>query len=108
MDTIWLFVIIPVAFVGMWAGVTLLLAFLSGWTSLARTYRGRLTTVAASVPMGSGVMSRFAIPTTYRNILNVAVGPEGVQLSVFPLFALGSPPIVIPWSDLGQCESYRL
>ena len=53
-------------------------------------------------------MSRFGIPVRYRNCLNVSVGDEGVQLSVFPLLALGSPRLLIPWSDVGSCRSYRL
>jgi hypothetical protein len=101
---LWLF---PVAFIARWAGVTLLLAFFSGWTSLAKTYRGRLTTVASSVSMGSGGLNRFGFPVSYRNILNASIGAEGVELSVFPLFALGSPPLLIPWSHMERCESYR-
>src|SRR5215213_5601081 len=108
MDTTWLFVLVPVAFVGLWAGVTLLTAFISGWTSLAQSYRGRLATVADSVGMGSGFITRFGIPMGYSSILNVAMGDEGVQLSLFPLFAIGSPPLLIPWSEMGQAESYRL
>ena len=108
MDTRYLFVLIPVFFVGIWSGVTVLLAFLSGWTVLARSYRGALASVAASVSMGSAIMSRFGIPVSYKHILNVAVGAEGVELSVFPLFALASPRLLIPWSDVGPCESWRI
>jgi hypothetical protein len=35
------------------------------------------------------------------------VGGEGVELSVFPLFTLASPRLLIPWSDLGDRRSYR-
>jgi hypothetical protein len=107
MDTRYLFVLIPVFFVGIWAGVTVLIAFLSGWTVLARSYRGGLASVAASVSMGSAIMSRFGLPVSYKHILNVAVGAEGVELSVFPLFALASPRLLIPWSDMAECRSYR-
>jgi hypothetical protein len=108
MDTTYLLVLIPVAFVAVWAGVTVLLALVSGWTSLARTYRGGLASVADSVSMGSAVISRFGIPVSYNHVLNVSIGSEGVQLSLFPLFALASPRLLIPWSDMAQCESYRL
>jgi hypothetical protein len=107
MKPIYLLVLIPVFFVAMWAGVTTLLAFLSGWTSLARSYRGSLSSVAANVSMQSAVMRRFGIPVSYRHILNVAVGAEGVQLSVHPLFSLASPPLLIPWSDMAECRNYR-
>jgi hypothetical protein len=108
MDTSWLFVLIPVFFVGLWAGVTLLLSFLSGWRSLARTYRGSLRSVARVVSMGSGMMTRFLFPVSYSGVLNVAVGAEGVELSVFPLFAPGSPRLLIPWNQMAQCRSYRM
>jgi hypothetical protein len=107
MDPTYLFVLVPVAFVGMWAGVTALLSFLSGWTSLARSYRGGLASVAGSVSMGSGIISRFGLPVSYNHILNVSVGGEGVELSLFPLFALTSPRLLIPWSDMAECRSYR-
>lgn len=108
MDTTWLFVLIPVFFVGLWAGVTLLLSFLGGWRSLARTYRGGLTSVARGVSMGSGMMTRFLFPVSYSGVLNVAVGAEGVELSVFPLFGLGSPRLLIPWNHVAECRSYRM
>jgi len=108
MDTTSLAVLDLVAFAGMWAVVTLLISFFGGWTSLARTYRGRLSAVDRTVWMGSGRLSRFGLPARYQTCLNVSVGPEGVQLSVFPLFALGSPPLLIPWSDVGSCRSYRI
>jgi hypothetical protein len=105
--TILVVALFPVAFAAIWSGVTLLLAFVSGWTSLAKVYRGRLTTVASSVSMSSGGISRFGFPVSYRNVLNVAIGAEGVELSVFPLFGLGSPRLMIPWSHIGPCDSYR-
>ncbi|HEV7588882.1 MAG TPA: hypothetical protein VGO40_12270 [Longimicrobium sp.] len=108
MNPIYLVVLNSIAFAGLFAGVTLLLSFFSGWTSLARAYRGGLATVTDRVWMGSGGMNRFGIPVRYRNCLNVSVGDEGVQLSVFPLFALASPRLLIPWSDVGACQSYRL
>jgi hypothetical protein len=107
MKPIYLFILIPVAFVGMWAGVTALLSFLSGWTSLARSYRGTLASVENSVGMGSGIISRFGLPVSYNHVLNVSVGGEGVELSLFPLFALTSPRLLIPWSDMAECRSYR-
>jgi len=103
----WPVLLFPFAFAALWAGVTLLLSFFSGWRSLAAIYRGRLSSVDGAVSMGSGMMSRFGFPASMNNVLHVAVGAEGVQLSLFKPFALGSPPLLIPWSDLGDCRSYR-
>jgi len=107
-DFLWPVLLFPFAFAALWAGVTLLLSFFSGWSLLARTYRGQLSSVEGAVGMGSGMMSRFGLPASMNNVLNVAVGAEGVQLSLFKPFALGSPPLLIPWSDLAECRSYQL
>jgi len=97
----------PISFAAIWLGVTLMLSFLSGWSSLAQAYRGRLSSAERAVTMGSGMMSRFGLPASFNHVLNVSVGAEGVQLSLFPLFAVGSPPLLIPWSDVAGCRSYR-
>jgi hypothetical protein len=103
----WPVLLFPFAFVALWAGATLLLSFFSGWRSLAGTYRGQLSSVEHAVEGGSGMMSRFGFPASMNHVLNVAVGAEGVQLSLFRLFALGSPPLLIPWSELGDFRYYK-
>lgn len=35
-----------------------------------------------------------------RNCLNIAVSEAGLRLSVFPLFRLFHPPLVIPWDQV--------
>lgn len=79
-----------------WAGICFLLAVLSGWRELARTYRGRLTHAEGSVSLASGRMGL----TTYRSCLKVSVSGEGLGLSLFPLFAVGAPRLAIPWSAI--------
>jgi hypothetical protein len=103
----WPVLLFPFFFVALWAGATLLLSFFGGWRSLAGTYRGQLSSVERAVSMGSGMMSRFGFPASMNGVLNVAVGAEGVQLSLFKPFALGSPPLLIPWSEMGNCRSYK-
>lgn len=95
-------------FVAMWAFVSVALAVVGGWEQLAERYRGRLSAARQSAPMASGSLNRFGFPARYGNCLNVAVGDEGVQLSAIPIFALGAPRLVIPWSDLGSCRSWRV
>ena len=108
MDSIYVFALQLVALAGFGAAVSVLMALFGGWRSLARSYRGRLAAASDRVWMGSGSIHRSGIPARYVNILNVAVGDEGVQLSLFPLFAVGSPPLLIPWSDVGTCRSWRV
>ena len=87
-------------FVGLWCGVILLLAVTSGWSSLARRYRGRLPESEGEyqVTMGSAQIGWV----TYNNIVNVSAGPLGVEMSLFPLFAIGAPALAFPWQALGD------
>lgn len=95
-----------VFFAVMWTGVTMLLAYLSGWRALARRFRGRLSVPEDEVGMASGSIRRW-VPVRYRSVLNVSAGREGVGLSVFPLFALANPPLAIPWEAVGECRAWE-
>ena len=104
----WIILIIaPLGMIGVWLFVTRLLAALSGWSSLADTYRGALTSITASEPMASGRISRFGIPINYNHVLSVAAGDEGVQLTLFRLLASGSPPLAIPWSHVADARNHK-
>lgn len=108
LNPLWLAPFASAAFVAFWAFVTMLLSFFSGWTSLGETYRGRLSSEWRSEWMATASLNRFGIPVSYSNCLNVAVGNEGVQLSVFPLLALGAPRLLVPWDDVAGVRSYRV
>jgi hypothetical protein len=97
-----------VFFAVMWIGVNRLLAQLSGWRSLARHFRGTPADVVESVSMGSARMGSTFFPTSYNGILNVSASREGVGLSLFPLFAIGTPPLLIPWDAMGECRTWTL
>lgn len=103
----WIIVLLaPFVMVGFWLFVTRLLAAMSGWSALADTYRGALTSITASERMASGRISRFGIPINYNHVLNVEAGDEGVQLSLFRLLAFGSPPLAIPWSHVADARNH--
>ncbi|HEU4453908.1 MAG TPA: hypothetical protein VFR81_12655 [Longimicrobium sp.] len=97
-----------VFFAVMWIGVNRLLAQLSGWRWLARHFRGTPADVVESVSMGSARMGSAFFPTAYSGILNVSASREGVGLSLFPLFAIGAPPLLIPWDAVGECRTWTL
>lgn len=103
-NPLWIVAIFLVVFPVFWSGVCVLISFVTGWRGLAADYRGRLDAVDGRVSMSSG---RMGIGN-YNNVLNVAVGPRGMELSVFPLLAVGSPPLAIPWSDVVPVRRYRL
>lgn len=103
----WVIIVLaPLAMVGFWLFVTRLLAAMSGWSSLAHTYRGALGPATAREPMASGRISRFGIPISYNHVLGVEAGDEGVQLTLFRLLAFGSPPLAIPWSHVADARSH--
>lgn len=95
-----------VFFAVLWTGVTMLLAYLSGWRALARRFRGQLSMPEDEIGLASGSIRRW-VPVRYRSVLNVSAGREGVGLSVFPLFALANPPLAIPWDAVGECRAWE-
>ncbi|MDZ7959510.1 MAG: hypothetical protein RMY34_16775 [Aulosira sp. DedQUE10] len=40
----------------------------------------------------------------YKGSLNIGVTPQGLYLSIFPLFNFGLPPLLIPWSAIRKIE----
>jgi len=99
-------VLFPVFFVGLWSGVTFLMSRLSGWSSLADSYRAGATRAGLAIT-GSALLNHFGFPVSYSGVLYVGVGAEGVELSLWRIFALGSPPLTIPWGHLAECRSYQ-
>jgi hypothetical protein len=83
-------------FAAMWAFVSALLSWLSGWRDMSRHYR------CSSQPEGSvWYMQCGSIGgVTYKNCLTIASTANGLYLALFPLFAVASPPLLIPWSHV--------
>jgi hypothetical protein len=101
---VWIFLLFPVVFVLFWSGICLLLTTVSGWRGLASRYAGRFASAERSVGMGSGRMG----VVSFRNVLNVSAGPEGVELALLRIFAIGAPPLAIPWSAVRAASGDRL
>ncbi|HKV07431.1 MAG TPA: hypothetical protein VJ725_04770 [Thermoanaerobaculia bacterium] len=86
----------PFLFVGIWAGVVLLLSWVGGWRALAGSYR------AAQPFTGEQFRARvgWMRGARYRGVLSLGADSMGLHLSVFPLFRMGHPSLFIPWSDI--------
>lgn len=93
------------AFVLLWCTVSAILAFGGGWFGLARRYRGRPAEMVRSITMASG--SFDGLGAHYGNCLTVSVSPAGIGLSVVLPFRAFHPPVLIPWSAIEQCESWK-
>ncbi|HVD05371.1 MAG TPA: hypothetical protein VNB89_05120 [Gemmatimonadaceae bacterium] len=95
----------PVFFVALWCVVCAILAFVSGWRSLARRYRGEPATVIDKVTFGSGQLGNWG--AHYNNCLSVTVGPAGVGLKVLLPFRILHPSLLVPWQEIVACERWR-
>jgi hypothetical protein len=91
----------------MWLGVTGLLAHLSGWTSLARSYRAGAPSNGERFRFVSGSMGLRFLPVSYGSCLFVRVEKQGFHLSILLPFRFLTPPLFIPWSDVESAVESR-
>ena len=94
---------IPLAFVLFWSFTIWHLAWLGGWRALGKKYGvQRLPTgkkyswQSASFQGGS---AGWQFPCNYGSCLTMIVCDQGLGLAVSPIFRVGHPPLLIPWSE---------
>jgi hypothetical protein len=93
--------VFPISFFGMWVAVCFLLASLGGWSRLARHYRSQSGFAGKKWRFKSGQFQ----PVNYKHCLTIGSDEYGLYLAVHPLFRVGHPPLLIPWSDITTTES---
>jgi hypothetical protein len=86
----------PFVFLLVWLAVTGMLALVSGWVSLARTYRA--ATRPEGIRLARQVTSVGLVPE--NGVTDITVATEGLYLSAFPVFRFLRPPLLIPWCDV--------
>ena len=97
---LWLFVLIPLAFVIVfpvfWLFTVWLIGSFGGWQRMAQRYR------AQQPPTGKRFVSQYGFVggARYGNALNVTANDAGLHISPVSLFAFNHPPLFIPWHDL--------
>ena len=91
-----------IGFVILWLTVCYLISIVGGWSRLAKEYRSDSRVDGRRWSFQSGSM-RFG--TSYTNVLTVGAGEAGLSLSMFILFRVGHPPLLIPWSDLRKHDA---
>jgi hypothetical protein len=74
--------------------------FRHDWNRLAKLYRTKEAPLQNFSRMQSGSVGLVY----YKGTLNVGITPQGIYLSIFPLFGLGLPPLLIPWSAIRKIE----
>lgn len=96
-STSWFPLFFPLFFIAGWLLVSYFLSALGGWQSLVKHY-------AASAPFRGRYFrfrsAQFGGYVNYGGCLTIGSGTEGLYLAVLPLFRVGHPPLLIPWSDV--------
>ncbi|HMN30645.1 MAG TPA: hypothetical protein PKE45_21010 [Caldilineaceae bacterium] len=106
---IWLIVAIVVGFLVIfplfWCFVVWVISLIGGWRRLAQVYR------TSETPSGPRLFAYFVLVgiASYRNTVALTATPAGLHLAIMPLFRVGHPPLLIPWSALrgGGPASFR-
>ena len=95
-------------FIAMWLVVTALLSVLSGWFSLADTFRKDDAPSGEKFNSVSGATGPSVFPVNYYHCLNVVVTTNGLHIRIFFLFRILSPPLLILWAAVEEVTSKRL
>jgi hypothetical protein len=89
-------------FVFLWLVVSVVLSYTGGWAALARKFRSQATFNGSKWRGESGYMRGIA---HYNHCLVIGANPEGLYLSVFFLFRVSHPPLLIPWNEVTFSKS---
>ena len=86
------------SFVAIWCCISWVVAKVSGWAQLAKTYP--MPKVRTNETRFYCKSIRMKGNSKFKNCVNFGVSDEGLRLSMMFLFRFGSPPILIPWENL--------
>jgi hypothetical protein len=92
---LWVIILVgfPIAFVGMWTFVCLIISSVSGWSGMAKHYPCPEGLQGTSLSSGFANMVGVA---SYRGVLSFEATPQGLIARVSRLFPL-HPALLIPW-----------
>ncbi|MDZ7970144.1 MAG: hypothetical protein RM368_35290 [Nostoc sp. DedSLP03] len=80
--------------------IVMIFVFRHDWNRLAKLY----STQEAPPQNFSRMQSGSVGLVYYKATLNVGITPQGIYLSIFPLFSFGLTPLLIPWSAIRKIE----
>src|SRR5262245_34588810 len=99
-----LFIAFPFFFVGMWLGVSALLAELSGWPELAREFPGGKT------PPDGTRMRRQVVKTGVvgeNGVTVLVLSARGLYMEAPLPFRFRRPPVLVPWGAVRYVSEHR-
>lgn len=101
-----LFPAIVLAFALWWSFICWLIAVIGGWRALGRRYGVRRLPAGKKYYFQSAAFSpagnRLGFPCNYGGGLTMIVSAEGLGLAILPIFRIGHPPLLIPWTEFCQ------
>lgn len=97
----------PVFFVTFFWAVLQLLARVGGWRALSKRFPGP-PRGETKLAFGTASFGPLLLPVNYNLPVRVSAGDEGVGLALPAPFHIGSPPLFIPWSEIGECRTWKM
>ncbi len=94
METLRVLLNIPLVVI-VWCFVSWLISRF-GWHLLVADYRTHKSP-STKTYNASGIINSFS---RYNHVLRVGLLPEGLYISVWTIFRIGHPPLIIPWTDI--------
>ncbi len=89
-------------FAFVWLAMNVVLAFSSGWISLAKSFRAQTSLPPERFRFASASIGRHWFPVGYGNCLTISVSSHGIGFAAALPFRFLSPPLLIPWSQISQ------
>jgi len=91
----------PIAFMGLWSLILLILSSLGGWRELALWYKSAGLPPEAERKSGiSLAMGRGWLKVSYRSGVQLGVTPEGIGLKPILVLGLFHPPLFLPFREM--------
>lgn len=94
-------------FIGGWFAILAFLSFIGGWHRLSQRYPGTHVPDGRLFAFASMGLGPSYFPVSYGSCLFVRLGVAGISLSIFPIFRVLHPPLLIPWNAVSDCRRER-
>jgi hypothetical protein len=90
-------VLFALFFVTIWCAALFIISRVSGWALLATRFR-------ADSPFPGQIWTwqsaRLRWGCNYNNCITLGSDPSGLYMAMMFLFSMGSPPLLVPWSEV--------
>lgn len=92
---------VPILFVLLWIGTSMLIAMMSGWHTLAKRFASAdkpYGDVRTAGPLFHTVYGRYGVK--YNSVIRMTAASDALYISVFAPFRAGHPPLRVPWEEI--------